>query len=184
MTLRVDQIEPTSGNTITIPSGNRIIGTDPGSFDGPPRVGGIVQVVSVSTYPTSHLSVANTPEISAPLTASITPKYATSKIKVEQWVTMQYGAGGGALITILYRQIAGGGYSALTPLYNSANRYYYAWMYNTSSWSPVINTYIDTPATTSTVEYRVNYRNLSGTATNYFCHTYMEYGWTLTEIYA
>jgi hypothetical protein len=182
MTLRVDQIIPTSGNTITIPSGNRLVGTDPGTFDGPPRVGSIVQVVNQSTYPTSHLSIASTGEASAPLIGTITPKYASSKIKVEFWSTMMYGAAN-ALVTVLYRQIAGGGYTNLTPIANTTSRYYYGWMYNTSGWHSHVNTYIDSPATTSLVEYRCNYRNWSSTATNYLVHSYMEYGWTLYEIY-
>ena len=185
MTLKVDQITYSTGTgNIVIPAGNRLVGTDPGTFDGPPRVGGIVQMATANAMPTSHLSVANTPEISAPLTCSITPRYTSSKIKVELWCSMQYGAAGGQLLLMLDRDIGGAGYSRLTPYTAAASRYAYGWSYVETGWHAAVHTYMDTPGTTSTVTYRVNYRNQSGTATNYFMHQYMEYGWTLTEIYA
>ena len=184
MTLKVDQITYSTGTgNIVIPAGNRLVGTDPGTFDGPPRVGGIVQLVTANAMPTSHLSIANTPEVSAPLTCTITPRYATSKIKIELWCTMQYGAGS-PMILLLDRDIGGAGYSRLTPFTNTSARYAYGWAYVQSNWQSAVHTYHDTPNTTSPVTYRVNYRNASGTATNYFMHQYMEYGWNLTEIYA
>lgn len=184
MTLRVDQITASAGTgNIVISAGNRFVGTDPGTFDGPPRVGGIVQMVTANAMPTSHLSVASTSEVAAPLTVSITPKYATSKIRVESWSSMQYGAAN-VLHLLLYRDIGGAGYQVLTPFSNSATRYQYGWTYVNSNWHAATHTYLDTPNTTSPVTYRVQYRLNSGTATNYFCHQYMEYGWTLTEIYA
>jgi hypothetical protein len=185
MTLRVDQITASAGTgNIVIPANTRFVGTDPGTFDGPPRVGGIVQMVTANAMPISHLSVASTGEIAAPLTASITPKYATSKIRVESWSTMQYGASASPMCLLLYRDIGGAGYNVLTPLTGAASRYTYGWSYIQSNWNSAVHTYIDTPNTTSTVTYRVNYRNWSGSGTNYFTHQYMEYGWTLTEIYA
>ena len=183
MSLKVDTLSPTTGNTITVTSGNRIVGVDAGTFDAPPRVGGIVQMTTTSTYPIAHITSTSLSENTVPLIASITPRYSTSKIKVEFWSSMMYGAAN-ALCLILYRRIAGGTYSNLTPLTNSSARYAYGWMYNSSSWGSSTITYYDTPATTSLVEYVVNYRNISSTATNYVVHQYMEYGYTLTEIYA
>jgi len=53
MTLKVDQITYSTGTgNIVIPAGNRLVGTDPGTFDGPPRVGGIVQMVTANAMPT------------------------------------------------------------------------------------------------------------------------------------
>ena len=185
MTLKVDQITYSTGTgNIVIPAGNRFVGTDPGTFDGPPRAGGIVQVTTANAMPTSHLSVASTTEVSAPLTCSITPRYASSKIKVELWCSMQYGIAGGILLLLLYRDIGGAGYNVLTPFTGTSARYSYGWSYIETGWSSAVHTYLDTPNTTSTLTYRANYRNISGTATNYFLHQYMEYGWTLTEIYA
>lgn len=183
MSLKVDTISPTTGNTITVTAGNRIIGVDAGTFDAPPRVGGIVQMTTISTYPTAHISSTSLSETSVALMASITPRYSTSRIKVEFWSSMMYGAAN-ALCLILYRRTAGGSWNNLTPLTNSSARYAYGWSYNSSNWASNINTYYDTPATTSLVEYVVNYRNISSTATNYVVHQYMEYGYTLTEIYA
>ena len=183
MSLKVDTISPTTGNTITIPSGNRMVGVDAGTFDAPPKVGSIVQMTTISTYPSAHITSTSLSESTIALVGSITPRYSTSKIKVEFWSSMMYGAAN-ALCLILYRRIAGGTYSNLTPLQNAAARYYYGWTYNNSSWAANVNTYYDTPATTSLVEYVVNYRNISSTATNYVVHQQMEYGYTLTEIYA
>lgn len=144
----------------------------------------VVQCKTVSTYSTSHVSTATTAGTDLGLTITITPKFINSKIKVEFFSTMMYGAGGPPLGASLYRDIGGGGYTNLTP--NNAGgsaRYAYGWMYNTNSWSHQVLTYFDTPASLQPVTYKLNYWNHSATAgTNYIAHLYMEYGWTVTEI--
>lgn len=185
MTLRVDQITASAGTgNIVIPAGTRFVGTDPGTFDGPPRVGGVVQMITANAMPSAHLSIASTSESAIPLTVSITPKYSSSKIRVESWSTMQYGASGSPMSLILYRDIGGAGYQVLTPITLTSSRYAYGWTYVQANWHAAVHTYLDTPNTTSTVTYKVQIRNASGTGTNYFCHQQMEYGWTVTEIYA
>lgn len=147
------------------------------------RSGTVIQIQYATTMPTSHLSTTTTSQTDLPLTATITPKSASSKIKVDFFSTMGSGSAS-ALQTILYRKIGDGAYVALTPYAATSARYYYGWMYNTQGWGPIYSTYFDTPSTTQPVTYKLAYFLNSGSTIAYLVHTYMEYGWTLTEIAA
>lgn len=143
----------------------------------------VVQCKTVSTYSTSHVSTASTSGTDLGLTITITPKFVNSKIKVEFFSTMMYGASGSPLGASLYRDIGGGGYVNLTPNNaGGATRYAYGWMYNQMAWGHQVLTYFDTPNTLQPITYKLNYYNHSGANTNYIAHYYMEYGWTATEI--
>ncbi len=177
--IQVDTITARSGTgTITIPTGNKLVGTDVGSIV---TSKGVVQMQYSSTYQTTHLSTTTTAEQSVPVISPITPKFSNSVIKVEFFSTMQQGSAS-ALITILYRRINGGAWVALTPAAGTPARYYYGWQYNTGGWGPVRNVYYDSPGTTGLVEYIVNYRLWSGATIAYLVHQYMEYGYILTEL--
>jgi hypothetical protein len=176
--LLVDQISSRGSGTITIPTGNKLVGTDVGSIVSSK---GIVQMQYSTAMPTSHISTTVASEVSVPLIASITPKFSNSVIKVEFFSTMQQGSAN-ALITLLYRRINGGAWTVLTPFTLAASRYSYGWGYNTTAWSPVRQIYYDSPATTGLVEYVVNYRLQSNGAVAYVVHQYMEYGYIMTEL--
>lgn len=175
--IQVDNIASRSGTgTITIPAGNKLVGTDVGSIV---TSKGVVQMQYSSVMPTSHLSTTTTAEQTVPVISPITPKFSNSVIKVEFFSTMQQGSAS-ALVTVLYRRINGGAWVALTPI--TGTRYNYGWQYNTGGWGPVRNVYYDSPATTGLVEYVVNYRLYSGATIAYLVHQYMEYGYILTEL--
>ena len=178
--LRVSTLESRTGTgDIVVPTANKIVGTDIGSFSSP---GSVVQMVTTSTMPTSHISTTTTSEASVPLIATITPKFNTSRVKVDFFSTMTLG-NTSILTTILYRRINGGTWTALTPVSGGASRYTFGWNYNNlAQWSSWQNTYFDAPGTTGTVDYVVNYRLWSGSTIAYLVHQYMEYGYTLTEI--
>jgi hypothetical protein len=178
-TLRVSTLTARTGTgNVAVPTGNRIVATDSGAIQVPD---GILQLKRTTAMPTAHIITSNTTEVSVPLIASITPKSASSVIRVEFFSTMATGSAS-ALLTILYRRINGGAYTAMTPFTNTASRYQYGWSYDTSGWGPRMNVYYDSPNTTGLVEYVVNYRLFSGTSTAYLVHQYQEYGYTLTEI--
>jgi len=162
---------------INIPSGVKIQGTAANSFSQPHILNDVVQVVSANTAPAAGVPVTLATELSAPLTASITPVYSTSKILVEFWSSMMLGSAN-ILYLILYRQIDGGSYVNLTP----NTKYNYFWTYNNCSWGAFRHVYNDLPATTGVVTYTVNYRNNTASGTNYVVHPHMEYGWNLYEI--
>jgi hypothetical protein len=178
--IQVDTITARGGTgTITVPTGNRLVGTDVGSIV---TSKGIVQLQYNTVMPTAHLSTTIATEQTVPLIGAITPKFSNSVIKVEFFSTMQQGSAN-ALITLLYRRINGGAYTLLTPYQaGGAARYAYAWGYNTTAWSPVTQIYYDSPATTGLVEYVVNYRLGSAGAVAYLVHQYMEYGYIMTEL--
>lgn len=177
--LQVNQISARGGSgTITIPAGNKLVGTDVGSIVGSK---GIVQMQYVSGYPTSHISTTTTVEASAPLIGSITPKFTNSVIKLEFFSTMCSGSAS-ILVTLLYRRINGGTWTNLTPASGASSRYTYGWNYNNSGWNAHRNVYFDTPDTTGLVEYVVNYRLWTGATVAYLVHQYMEYGYIMTEL--
>lgn len=175
--IQVDTITARGGTgTITVPTGNRLVGTDVGSIV---TSKGVVQMQYNTAMPTAHISTTTTGEVSVPLISPITPKFSNSVIKVEFFSTMCSGSAS-ALVTVLYRRINGGAWVALTPI--TGTRYNYGWNYNTAGWQPYRNVYYDSPATTGLVEYIVNYRLWSGATIAYLVHQYMEYGYILTEL--
>jgi len=175
-TLQVNEIQARTGGVVSVASGSQLVGNVVGTAPG-----SIIQCRRATAMPTSHISTVTTTEASVALVGSITPKFASSVIKVDFFSTMCTGSAS-ALVTILYRRINGGVYTALTPFTNSAARYTYGWSYDTGGWGPRQNTYFDSPGTTGLVEYLVNYRLNSGSTIAYLVHQYQEYGYVLTEI--
>ncbi len=133
----------------------------------------------------THISTASTAESTLPLTATITPVLANSRIMVHWYSMMLYGAASGSWFSVgLYRQIGAGSFTAIVPM---AGSYppgpYYGWAYWESTWQPSSCYYFDTPNTTSPVTYQLRYRIWSGSGTNYLVHQSGQYyGWVLTEI--
>jgi hypothetical protein len=173
-----------SGNigTIVIPTGNKMIGTTANTFASPHRAGEVVQQVSSNAMPTAHITVTSLSETAADLKIWLTPAYSSSKILVE-WYSQMIQGSANAIITILYRSTDGGStFVNITPFQNAASRYYYGWNYNSDSWRSQKQIFVDFPQSTGNVVYKLHYRNLSTTATNYLVHQYQEYGWNVTEI--
>ena len=120
--------------------------------------GTVLQVVQSTT--TARIETSSTTYQATGLIASLTPTSATSKILV----SVSGGGGwsnsiGGGLDNKLYRQIASGGYSALTAQLQDWEFYGSA----SSVISPHSFIYLDSPATTSQVFYQPYFRtNPSG----------------------
>ena len=77
-TLFVNNLNTASGTTITVPTGKQLIATDTGGLKAP---GTIVQITNGVLK--TRAQTASTTSTSTGLTASITPKFSTSKVLVQ-----------------------------------------------------------------------------------------------------
>lgn len=141
--------------------------------------GMVVQTVYASTYPAAHISSSSATPVSAPLTISITPKYANSVLCVQFFSTMAYGAAGWLITTLRRSNDNGLTFTILTPDTRTSARYAYGWNYLSNQWSPMQNVYFDSANATSTIIYDIQYASSGG---NYLVHQQMEYGWEIMEI--
>ena len=166
---------------IAIETGTQLESPDVGAFVSP---GGVLQMRPVMALPAAHLSTVTTVEAKAPLFGAITPRRSNSRILVNFFSSMANGSAG-TLTWSLHRRIAGGPWVGIAPHGggNNAAPYPYGWGYTgNAGWDAISSLFVDEPATTSLVEYSVNYRLQSGTAIAYMVHQNMPYGWNLTEI--
>lgn len=137
-------------NTITFPASTGTVVTT-----GTPATGNVLQVVN-ATYSTTVASTSTT-FADTGLTASITPKFSTSKILVLATVNgVQKNATNTALGTQLLRN------STNITQIDGLGTYTNSAQVNSSSVS--IN-YLDSPATTSATTYKVQFNNQTGTGT-------------------
>ena len=140
--LRVDKIVPTSG----VPTGGG---------------GGIVQITVGSTN--NRVETSSQSFVETNLSATITPKFSTSKIYVQVSGDMNNNQSGNTLIVTLYRDIGGGGFSNLgnasygfTQLRGDSSRVQ----------APCSINYLDSPNTTSAVTYKVYVRKTASGSGN------------------
>ena len=145
-TLKVNTIQPESGSTINIPSGNKLTGAA-GSIVAP---GSVIQVVSTTVQAQTTTTSQNTFDATS-TAATITPTSATSKVLVlvSSGLFWLNGSGGGS--ATIYR--------------NGSNIHpqtgkYFVRTYPTGSTSIALQTtgpmsYLDSPASTSALTYTV-----------------------------
>ncbi len=114
--------------------------------------GAVLQVVQ-GTYSAGQSSTTSATFVSANLTASITPKFATSKIYVSVTTTGYSTAGGNGTFTI-YRNSTNLGPSSTYGL---------GFVNTNALWTSVAMSYLDSPATTSSTAYTVYFLSGSGT---------------------
>ena len=156
-TLYTDNIRANNASQITVPTGQKIVGTDVGSIVAP---GHIVQVVGnmleVGSGSVTFTSTSFTP--SGFLSPLITPKFANSKIKVECDIGMIYGvnAGNGSM-SKLYRSVQGGAYAATdNTTYGHCHE-----SSGTDNISPHMHSFLDSPTYTlgNTIRYQLYIKN-------------------------
>jgi hypothetical protein len=135
-------------NTITLPASTGTVLTT-----GSPQSGGVIQVVSATT--TASTSTSSTSYVATNLTASITPKFATSKIYiVVSGGEMDTNGTGQALTATIYRGSTNlAGAAGMSDSYGTLSR-----IQTTLSCS-----FLDSPATTSSTTYTVYIKANSGT---------------------
>lgn len=140
-------------NTITVPN---VTGTMLTS--GSPQSGGVIQVVQ-ATYAT-QTTTTSTSYVTTGLSASITPKFATSKILVTVSNTVRAASGGDCNWTVFRGTVAGT---------NLAGAGYFVYGTATGGSTTVVSgisiNYLDSPATTSATTYTLGFKS-SGVSVN------------------
>ena len=144
-TLKVNTIQPESGSTINIPSGNKLTGVA-GSIAAP---GSVIQVVSTTVQAQTTTTSQNTFDATS-TAATITPTSATSKILVSVSSGLFWLNGSGGASATIYRNG-----SNIHP-----NNMYFVRTYPVTSPGSKIQTtgpmsYLDSPASTSALTYTV-----------------------------
>jgi len=125
--------------------------------------------------PTGHIYTSSTSFVDGGQPSQIIPRFSTSIIQVKFYSTMAYGDSGRRLYVDLLRSINGSAYTSLTG--SRANN----WTYRDCGWSDMTLFYRDTPNTTDTISYKVQFKSHTAN-TVYLVHETMGYAWTLTEI--
>ena len=141
--LRVDKIIPTGG----VPTGGG---------------GGIIQILQGSTN--NRIETSSQSFVASNLSATITPKLSTSKIFVMISGDCNTNADDNELFMTIYRKIGGGSFSNID---NNTN-YGFACARSDSArlHSAVSINYLDSPSTTSSIEYKVYVRKTSAGSGN------------------
>jgi len=140
--LRVDKIIPTTG----VPTGGG---------------GGIIQVLQGNTN--NRVETSSQSFVETNLSATITPKFSTSKIFVMISGDCNTNADDNEMFMTIYRKIGGGSFSNI-----GESTYGFACARSNADrlHSAVSINYLDSPATTSSVEYKVYVRKTSGGSGN------------------
>jgi hypothetical protein len=147
--IRVDSIVPTTGAP-----------TNGG--------GGIIQIVQGNTG--DRTATSSSSYVATNLSATITPRFSTSKIYITLGGDANSNGSGNYLYMTYYRSINGGTFANIAP--NGSNdsnsvdsNYGFGMIYGANSriHCPVALPFLDSPGTTSAVEYKVYIRSGSGT---------------------
>ena len=123
--------------------------------------GGIIQVVQgTSTTPTT---IDSTSYMASNLSATITPKFNTSKILIQTTQVSDNGAGGRQLYLTIQRSIGGASYSNI--IGGSEGGYSASYDAGDRCIETANITFLDSPSTTSAVTYKVYGKNSSSYST-------------------
>jgi len=161
VTLAVPAVAGT--NTITFPASTGTVLTS-----GSPQSGGVIQVVN-SNFTTIQSTTSSSP-VSTTLTASITPKFSTSKIYISVSSVGGQSSSGRSSRFYIYR---GATQLTTTECNDNSGLLYF----------PICMTWLDSPATTSSTTYTI-YFATDGVGTNYFGQANSPSVITLMEIAA
>lgn len=153
-TLTVQNIQgsASSSNTVNVASGHKISGAA-GSIVAP---GNIIQVVTGPAN-AARVSSTSTSYVDSPINATITPKFASSKI-LARFSCMVLCNPNYYIYLRLVRSIAGGSFSLLDAHANEDDTLLDAYT-DTASFMMTGHELIDSPNTTSSIVYKVQYRS-------------------------
>jgi|TARA_B100000212_G_scaffold286627_1_gene227331 hypothetical protein len=148
-TLTVQNIQgsASSSNTINVASGHTLV-----------QPGMVLQVVNGPAN-AARLTSTSTSYVDTPITATITPKFATSKILV-RFSTVGLAPGDVYLYLSLVRNIGGGSFSVINANEDHTAIGLYA---NAGAWGMLGHEVLDSPNTTSACIYKVQSKAASGT---------------------
>ena len=161
-TLFVNNLNTASGSTITVPTGKQVIVTDEGGLRVP---GSVIQVVNAEKLDTAATNSAMPSWIDTGLSCTITPKASNSKILVHA----DY-AGGVTTAAFNYfrvvRNVGGGSYSMISEGATPGSRNaIHGMVYDSDNQGQVcLQTFnhLDSPATTSAVNYKLQFATGGG----------------------
>ena len=161
-TLFVNNLNTASGSTITIPTGKQVIVTDEGGLRVP---GSVIQVVNAEKLDTTATNSAMPSWVDTGLSCTITPKASNSKILVHA----DY-AGGVSTAAFNYfrvvRNVGGGSYSMISEGATPGSRNaIHGMVYDSDNQGQVcLQTFnhLDSPATTSAVNYKLQFATGGG----------------------
>ena len=160
-TLFVNNLNTASGSTITVPTGKVVVGTDGGTFKSP---GQVIQTVSydLANGYTNSLAV-NISSGSVFLGGgAITPKYSTSKILCMGVNVLHNDTAGTYGFLRVIRTVSGGS-DVIIATPGNATGYQYTGNGKRIEYPHFV---LDTPNTTSSVQYRHRFDHGSGTIDN------------------
>ena len=140
--LRVNQIEPVNG----IPTGGG---------------GGIIQVIQGSTN--NRIETSSQTFVATNLSATITPKFTTSKVFIMISGDCNTNADDNEIYMTIYRSIGG---ATATNIGNATYGFATAASFEGRLHSAISINYLDSPSTTSSVEYTFYLRKTSGGSGN------------------
>ena len=166
--LRVDKIVPVDGT-----------GSDSGNIR---YGGGVVQVIQ-SYGDGSETATSSTSYVATGTAATITPKFSTSKIMVEvMGGTCSAAADGNGMNVTVYRSINGGTFTAMHGVSGRPSESLWR-MYNNSGRVQMgcAIKFLDAPATTNSVEYKVYIESNGGGSCQFNNHFYDHASIILTE---
>ena len=146
-------------NTVTIPTGQKIVATDSGSIVAP---GQVLQTI-YSTFNTQTLKAANT-TTSTGHSATITPKFANSKILVQHMGTVYNEGNNLHQYRTVYRDSTNLAPSPEGLTLHSAGAS------SMGRWSSIGFNILDNPATTNAITYTIYYRGNSSSSNTYYCY--------------
>ena len=163
-TLKINNIDTASGSTITIPTGKQLIVTDAGAVRVP---GTVLQVVNAEKLDTAATNSAMPSWVDTGLSCTITPKASNSKILVH--VDYAGGVTTGAFNYMrVVRNVGGGTYSMISEAATPGSRNaIHGMVYDADNEGQVrLQTFnhLDSPATTSAVNYKIQFATGGGGA--------------------
>ena len=161
-TLKINNLDTATGTTITIPTGKQLIVTDTGGVRVP---GSVIQVVNAEKLDSAATNSAMPGWVDTGLSCTITPKASNSKILVHA----DY-AGGVTTAAFNYfrvvRNVGGGSYSMISEAASPGNRNaIHGMVYDSDNEGQVkLQTFnhLDSPATTSAVNYKIQFSTGGG----------------------
>ena len=161
-TLFVNNLNTTSGTDITIPTGKKLIVTDEGGLRVP---GTVIQVVNAEKLDTASTNSNKPSWVDTGLSCTITPKASNSKILIHA----DY-AGGVTTAAFNYfrvvRNVGGGSYSMISEGTSPGSRTAIHGMVYDADNQGIVSlqtfNHLDSPSTTSAVNYKIQFANGGG----------------------
>ena len=159
-TLYTDNIRANNASQITVPTGQKIVGTDAASIYAP---GMVVQMVHLADTTVTRAATSSTSYVATDVFNSITPKFSNSKFIIRVATTGNNNTNSAnQLVYQIFRKIGSGSFTNIRTM--SGNDWGIGQVYSAASriQIPVIAEIVDQPNTSETVEYKVYIRTYAG----------------------